>query len=265
MNKILLLLALFLFSTSVFSQKRHCGFIESNDWLNPTKQKQLLEMEKKLANVISKRKNLRTKGEVFKIPVVVHVIHNGEAIGRGANISAEQVYSQIDVLNEDFRGLNPDLENVRPEFRLLAGDAEIEFVLATHDPDGKALREPGITRYNAGKSRLSTSEIDNVIKPATSFDPYKYANFWTVNFSRGDLLGYAQFPNYITLPGLSDTEKDITDGVVMGYEYFGSSAKVASSQLQFSAPYDLGRTTTHEVGHWLGFETYLGRWWLRSR
>ncbi len=140
MNKSLLFLAFLLISTNLFAQTRQCGFNEANDWLNPTKQERLLEMEEKLAEAISKRKNLRTKGEVFKIPVVVHIIHNGEAIGVGSNISAEQVYSQIEVLNEDFRGLNADLANVRTEFRPLAGDAEIEFVLATHDPDGKKLR-----------------------------------------------------------------------------------------------------------------------------
>ncbi|MFT5617725.1 MAG: PKD repeat protein [Arenicella sp.] len=256
MNKSLLFFILIFLSIQTFAQKRYCGFVESNNWLNPTKQEKMLEMEQKLAIEISKRSNLKTKGEVFKIPVVVHVVHNGESIGVGANISAEQVYSQIEVLNEDFRKLNADFSKVRTEFQAVAGDAEIEFVLATHDPDGKELIEPGINRYNGNKTSWSTGDIDNTLKPATSFDPYRYANFWTVKFSRSDLLGYAQFPNYITLPGLSETEKDVTDGVVMGYEYFGTSNTIP--ELISGAPYDLGRTTTHEVGHWLGLRHIWG-------
>ncbi len=136
---------------------------------------------------------------VYKIPVVVHVVHNGEAVGTGANISYAQIQSQIDVLNEDFRrmvGSNGFNQNE-------AGtDTLIEFFLATEGPDGVALVEPGIDRVDGGRSEwpkgFLRNPIETSLKPFTIWDPEKYFNIWTVNFggfASRDLLGYAQFPD----------------------------------------------------------------------
>ena len=82
----------------------------------------------------------------------------------------------------------------------------------------------------------------------TIWDPSRYMNMWTVTLSDNTLLGYAQYPG-----GPAET-----DGVVMGYQYFGSNDAVGVN-LNSSAPYDLGRTTTHEVGHFLGlYHTFEG-------
>jgi len=198
---------------------------------------------------------------VFRIPVVVHVIHNGEEVGTLANITYEQVVSQIEVLNEDFRrkeGSNGYNENP------VGGDAQIEFFLAETDPDGNVLAEPGIQRYNGGREfwpkGIVRNPIDTIIKPNTFWDPNRYFNIWTVNFGgfvSRNLLGYAQFPSESGLPGLDDDAGPAkTDGIVVGYKYFGSSEKGDFPEL--IAPYDLGRTTTHEVGHWLGLRHIWG-------
>ncbi|MCB0402743.1 MAG: hypothetical protein KDD41_11705, partial [Flavobacteriales bacterium] len=136
---------------------------------------------------------------VMTIPVVVHVVHNGDAVGTGENISAAQVQSQIDVLNEDFRKMVGTPGNGN------GVDVEIEFCLATIDPNNQTMAEPGIDRYNGGQtSWTSTTSIDGTLKPATSWDPTKYFNMWTVRFGGGasSLLGYAQFPNSSGLSGL---------------------------------------------------------------
>lgn len=195
---------------------------------------------------------------IYRIPVVVHVVHNGESTGTGANISEAQVQSQIAVLNEDFRrisgtnGFNPD-----------GVDTQIEFYLATLDPEGNTLSEPGIHRYNGGLPIWPTgilTSVDSQLKPATIWDPNRYFNIWTVNFGGfvgRNLLGYAQFPSNSGLSGLNVNEGSAdTDGIVVGYKYFGSSEKGNFPDL--NTTYDLGRTTTHEVGHWLGLRHIWG-------
>jgi len=149
------------------------------------------------------------------------------SLGQGANISFEQVQSQIEVLNEDFRrsqGFNGYTNHP-------AGvDTSIEFFLATEGPEGNPLEEPGIDRVNGGRDEwpkgIIQNPIENVLKPSTIWDPEKYFNIWTVNFGGfigRNLLGYAQFPDQSGLNGL-DPDEGIasTDGVVIGYKYFGS-------------------------------------------
>lgn len=195
---------------------------------------------------------------IYRIPVVVHVVHNGEPVGVGPNISAEQVQSQIEVLNEDFRkkkGTNGANDN--------GVDTQIEFFLATTDPSGKTLAEPGIHRYDGGLNIWPTgffTSVDSRLKPATIWDPMRYFNIWTVNFGGfvgRNLLGYAQFPSNSGLPGLEINGGEAnTDGVVIGYQYFGSKEKGNFPEL--NATYNLGRTCTHEVGHWLGLRHIWG-------
>lgn len=193
----------------------------------------------------------RTSSSVITIPVIVHVVHNNEQIGSGANISQAQVISQIDVLNEDFRrksGTNGF--NDHPD----GADIEIEFVLATRDESGNLLTQPGIHRVNGNKAYWDYASIEDVLKPQTIWNPKKYLNIWTVAFGgeSSDLLGYAQFPSLSGLEGLSTNGGPAnTDGVVVGHSYFGREGEVV-------APYNKGRTATHEVGHWLGLRHIWG-------
>ncbi|MCB9173771.1 MAG: T9SS type A sorting domain-containing protein [Flavobacteriales bacterium] len=168
------------------------------------------------------------------IPVVVHVIHNGDALGSGENISDAQVMSQITVLNADFSATNSDF-NSTSYFNSVKTNMDIQFCLAKTDPNGQPTT--GINRVNYGTASFGQSATQ-AMKAATQWDPTKYFNIWVVRFG-GDLngvLGYAQFPN----SGAANT-----DGVVIGYNYFGTTGAV-------SAPYNKGRTATHEVGHCFG-------------
>lgn len=192
---------------------------------------------------------------VLQIPVIVHVVHFGEPVGTGPNIAAKQVYSQIEVMNEDFRrALNTRGYNDDPR----GADVEIEFVPALVDPDGNLLKEPGIHRYQGPLPAYALEDIEVLIKPQTIYDPNRYLNLWTVNFA-ALLLGYAQFPD--PAHGLAfgvgcDTGGADTDGVVQLYSAFGSKEKYPEGT--YIKNYDLGRTVTHEVGHWMGLRHVWG-------
>ena len=174
---------------------------------------------------------------VLTIPVVVHVIHNGDAYGTGENIRDEQVISQITVLNEDFRRLSgtPGFNNSP-----VGADVEIEFCLAKRDPNGQSTN--GIDRVQLTTAFYNSISSVEAIKPSTIWDPNQYMNIWVVNLG-ANLLGYAQFPN-------NSAFQANTDGVVIGHQYFGSRSKYP--QGTYFSPYDRGRTATHEVGHFLG-------------
>ncbi|MDZ4846906.1 MAG: M43 family zinc metalloprotease [Chitinophagales bacterium] len=194
------------------------------------------------------------RGAIVTIPVIVHVIHDGDAVGSGQNISEAQVLSQIDVLNEDFRRLNADAVNTPATFLPVAADIEIEFCPAVVDPNGMLLAEPGIHRVHAGQATwASSADIDINLKPSTIWDPTRYFNIWTVDFGSGStLLGYAQFPEGSGLAGMpTGAQSANTDGIVCRYNAFGRVGNVNS-------PYDLGRTATHEAGHWLGLRHIWG-------
>lgn len=176
------------------------------------------------------------KRAVVVIPVVVHVVYQTSA----QNISEAQINSQITVLNADFRALNGDIGSVPAEFQPLIADSEVEFCLAKQDPNG--LATTGITRKYVNKSAWGTN--DDVKKSTKGgVDPWpasKYLNIWVCNIG-GGILGYAQFPG----------GSPATDGVVIGYNYFGTTGVV-------SPPFDKGRTATHEIGHWLNLRHIWG-------
>jgi len=210
------------------------------------------EFEAIIAQNILERRALRMASpsettEIITIPVVVHVIHNGDAIGVNENISDAQVLSQITVLNQDYRRMvgTPGFNNDP-----VGADVEIQFCLAKTDPNNNPTT--GIDRQNKGVASWGENQIETTLKPSTSWNPSKYFNIWVVNFG-GNLtgvLGYAQFPNASGLPGMNASNgSSSTDGVVIGYQYFGSS-QIASGSYQ--TPYNLGRTASHEIGHALG-------------
>jgi hypothetical protein len=164
---------------------------------------------------------------VARIPVVVHVVHNTA----DQNLSMAQIESQINVLNRDFRATNPDVSTVPSVFGNLVADARIEFHLATTDPDGNPT--DGVTRTQTSQPEFGT---DDGIKSAAKGgrDPWptdRYLNIWTGQLG-GGLLGYAQFPG-----GPPET-----DGVVIRHSAFGTTGTV-------TPPFHLGRTATHEIGH----------------
>lgn len=195
---------------------------------------------------------------VYTIPVVVHVIHNGNAVGTSYNISDAQILSQIDVLNEDYRRLNPDTTSTPSAFLPVAADCEINFCMAQRDPNGNATT--GIDRINRNSKGWSAppytmTYIDNTIKSGSIWDPTKYLNIWVVpdyTSSGFQLLGHATFPLNSGLTGLtSNYGSATTDGVVIWYKCFGRVGNL-------DALYNKGRTATHEIGHWLGLRHIWG-------
>jgi hypothetical protein len=193
---------------------------------------------------IAMRTNSKSSGEVITIPVVVHVIHHGQAVGSAPNITDIQVQSQITVLNQDYgKIIGTSGYNTNP-----AGvDTQIQFVLAQQDPYGNPTN--GIDRRSFCQESWSTTDIESTLKPATIWDPTQYLNLWSIEFTDSTLLGYAQFPDASGLSGLSGSGNANTDGVVVKYNAFGSGT---GSSFLLNAPYNKGRTMTHEIGHWLG-------------
>jgi len=143
------------------------------------------QLKQRIAGSISSGEASRVAEELVTIPTVVHVVHRTEE----ENVSDEQVASQLEVLNRDFRAQNEDAKNVPEVWGGLVADAKIQFELVTEDPQG--------------------------------------------NLAEG-LLGYAQFPG-----GPPES-----DGVVIRHSAFGTVGSAAE-------PFNLGRTCTHEVGHYL--------------
>ena len=235
-----------------------CATVEYEQFLqekNPKRAKEA-QFENWLNPLMVKYKASRTSSKtalpLITIPVVVHVIYNGEAIGVAPNITDAQVQSQIAVLNQDYRRvLGSTGYNSNP----VGADVEIEFVLAKVDPNGNPTN--GIDRVNMGQPSWDELGIETTVKPATIWDPNLYLNMWSIEFTRTDLLGYAQFPNDSSLLGLDDLNGAAnTDGVVSSYDVFGSSD--FGSSFLLAAPYNKGRTMSHEVGHFLGLRHIWG-------
>jgi zinc-dependent metalloproteinase lipoprotein len=208
---------------------------------------------------------LRTTAVTYTLPVIVHVINNGEAVGVGSNIAQGQVQSQLDVLNEDYRNTNADGTLVPAVYQPRRGDMQVQFVAALRDPNGNVLAEPGIDRVNRNTKGWTAPPyvqgyINSTIKPATSWDPDRYINIWVMNLGNS-LLGYAQFPdNTANVGGLNTLGGSAaTDGVVVLYTAYGSRAKFPAGSFGAATnPYDRGRTLTHELGHWFGFRHIWG-------
>lgn len=186
------------------------------------------------ANAAAAQKKLNN---IITIPVVVHVVYKNAT----QNIPDSQIVKQIQILNECYRKQNANYSSVRPVFDTLGADIEIQFCLAATDPQGNPTT--GIIRKSA-PSNAAFDPILNMDKVKSSLtngdDPWptnKYLNIWVCDmsfFGVPFVLGYATFPG-------SDP---LLDGVVIQSEYFGPFTA--------AAPNNLGKTSVHEVGHWLG-------------
>lgn len=185
---------------------------------------------------------------VIRIPVVVHVIHNNAAgviggAGNG-NISDEQILSQIQVLNEDYRrkaGTNGF--NTNP----VGADMELEFSLSARDPLGNL--STGIRRVYSPKAEFDIFSDAQELANLSGWPSDKYLNIWVTTFANSSYLGIAQYPSAGDVEGLdnSEAESAATDGAIIDHRTFGRNTGTATAGV-----YNQGRTTTHEIGHWLG-------------
>jgi hypothetical protein len=244
MKKLLLTLSVFVFlatgcqktslDESVVTEstitERKCGSMEVLD-RQLTEDPTLASRMSNIENVIQKNIQAgKLVNGIITIPVVVNVIYNTTS----QNISLSQIQSQIAVLNEDFNAKNSDTSKIPTLFKSLKGKVGITFVLDS------------IRRKSSTKTSWSTN--DAVKKTASGgldpLSPTTKLNMWVCNLSNG-ILGYAQFPG----------GSSATDGVVILYSAFGSKLKSSGT---YTTSYDLGRTATHEVGHWLNLRHIWG-------
>jgi len=214
------------------SQTRTCqtmDYLQLQQNEDPLMQQRMEAIERFTQNYVRQPNSQRS---VITIPIVFHVVYQNST----ENISDAQILSQLDVLNEDFRRQNSDADNTWSQ----AADTEIQFCLAKFDPNGNP---------TTGITRTSTTVVDFDTDDDVKYDAKGgkdawpadlYMNFWICNLRSG-LLGYAQFPG-----GLAET-----DGVVCSYKYTGTSGTA-------TAPFDGGRTATHEVGHYLNLRHIWG-------
>lgn len=161
------------------------------------------------------------------IPVVFHVIQKTDGV-TGA-IAPALIQSQVDILNEDF--------NAQANTPGAGGtNAKIQFVLAKLDPNGNPTTGIDVVTNNAYFADPGSS-AQNAMKRALKWDPRRFFNIYTNDAGGDGTLGYATFP--------AEEAGGPEDGVVLNWIYVGRNAPGG-------APYDLGRTATHEVGHYLG-------------
>jgi hypothetical protein len=230
---------------------KRCGTVDYERILqqrDPKRFQQLNQLNLLLKQAEQKGMNLRQQADdiIYRIPVVVHVVHSnasGEIGGpTNVNISDDQIISQIQVLNEDYRrkaGTNGF--NTNP----IGADAGIEFYLATLDPNGRTTN--GITRhYYSQKSSFNVFSDDVLLSQIAYWPSDQYLNIWVTQVE--EYLGYTQFPTMAdTLRGLPATANELVDGSIIDYRYFGKETGTVRDPT-----YRLGRTATHEIGHWLG-------------
>ncbi|GIV44901.1 MAG: hypothetical protein KatS3mg035_2024 [Bacteroidia bacterium] len=236
--KKLLLLKLTLLLAFHLQAQRKCATMEVHERMlneHPEYHKNIQEIEEFTQRMILSG-NYNKTSNIITIPVVVHVVYYNST----QNISDAQIQSQIDVLNADFRNLNSDKNNRPSLFAGLAADIQIEFCLAKRTPTGAATN--GIIRKSTTVNGFST---DDKVKYSSTggsdaWDRNKYLNIWVCALT-GGVLGYAQFPG----------GPAATDGVVIDYRYFGTIGTA-------TAPFNKGRTATHEVGHWLNLRHIWG-------
>tara|TARA_B100000886_G_C20417544_1_gene489953 strand:- start:360 stop:2183 length:1824 start_codon:yes stop_codon:yes gene_type:complete len=212
-------------STLLFSQDR-CGTMNRLNY-EITIDDQLNDKRQRIEKKIKRWKNLNFQNS-YNIPVVFHIIYENN----DENVSLDQIMSQLSVLNEDFNRNNSDANQTSGDFIDVAADCNINFCLAQRTPNndsssGITYTQTNITSFSLYDNRIFHDSLGG----KDIWDPNKYLNIYVCDLSNA--LGFASFP------GTSQSR----DAVVINYNNFGT--------INILAPYNKGRTTTHEVGHWL--------------
>ncbi|HHH52839.1 MAG TPA: PKD domain-containing protein, partial [Bacteroidetes bacterium] len=237
-------------SFSLYSQNNICGFekVHKLQLENNITYKKNIEKNERIIN--SKRDlngiEYRDEEDVITIPTVVHIIYTDSV---ETNISDAQVYSAIQALNDDFR------RKVGTQGYGNGVDTEIEFCLATVDPDGVAT--DGINRvYCTGNCAMGYDTIgispsinEDLVKDLSRWPIDKYYNIWVVH-KIGEPIPDAKGFSY--LPG---GDPDL-DGTVILFSAFGKGEEFDDV---LEPDTRLNRTLTHHTGHYLDlYDTYEG-------
>ncbi len=241
MKKLHVFFLMSIFSLQIFAQQNPVIPCYTSEHLQDllSKDPSLYEKINKFDNDLGEfQRNPVTQKSIRVIPTVVHVIH----MYGGENISKAQIENQIATLNEDINRLNSDAANTPAPFAAVAADCQIEFRLAKLDPNGNCT--DGIVRVFSPLTNGPANRDD--VKAVSYWPSNKYFNIWVVRNidnggGQGTILGYAQFPGW---------GPATTDGIVVRADYFGS---IGTGNTGYK-----GRTTTHEVGHWLGLRHIWG-------
>ncbi len=176
---------------------------------------------------------------VVNIPVVIHVVWSKAE----ENISDAQIQSQLDVLNQDFSAGNSQVSTVPVIFQALIADVGFHFCLASKDPNGNSSTGIVRTQTNNSIGIGGTPALHHTSQGGSdAWDTGKYLNIWVAKFA-GNLGGVGSFPG----EGPADEQ-----GVEINYKQFGTIGTATSS------PYNLGRTCTHEIGHFFNLDHVWG-------
>lgn len=219
----------------VFENKNRTETVAKfNTWLQS-------KVEEKRKYQLTEQANSRILS-AYEVPVVFHIIHNGETIGNGTNLSDQRIIEQLEILNDDFLRLNDDRINTPEEFIDVAADTEISFVFAKQDPEG--LSSTGITRTEYEQSGFSDSDGE-LITSIIQWPPEDYINIYVINLI--GWIGWANFP-FSDLDGLESEIQNFRerDALFIRSNYIGFND---DNTVEFTS---YGRTLTHEMGHYLG-------------
>jgi hypothetical protein len=229
---------------------------EWNDWFNGEVEKFIKAQEASRTSTSSTGSNIN-----YRIPVIFHVVHFGQALGTFPNIDSNEIKTQFNVLNNDFAGTGFNVNLTPAPFQTLVANSGISFCRARKDPGGNALTEHGIHRVNANSNGWANptattnlvSYINNVIKPNNMWDPTKYLNIWVSDkASTVTINSYATYPAGTLLNGLPTSGGTANDD---GIWIYAAAVGTLGSAVP---PHNLGRTLTREVGHWLGLRNLWG-------
>jgi hypothetical protein len=206
----------------------------------------------------------RGGGQVMVLPVVFHVVYHDA----DQNIPDSVIYSQLEVLNEDYRRLNADAANTRDMFLPFAADTELEFQLASADSNGNPTN--GITRtysdstgfdFDVFSADLTLDEVKHSSSGGIdAWDPEHYINIWVCNVEPslfGQIFGLSYPPAGLdNWPDGSSAPTEGDQGIIVHYTTVGRNNPQADDD--GLTDNNMGRTLTHEMGHYLGLRHTWG-------
>lgn len=172
----------------------------------------------------------------YTVPVVFHVLHNGEAVGSGTNVSDAAIIAALAQVNKDFGKQNADTISIDPLYQPLYKNANMKFVLAKKDPNGNCTS--GIVRHEDPNSDWSRDLLNYQYSTmaAGNWNPSKYLNIYIVGNIAGSDFGITV--GYTYLPGTAPVSA--ADAIIYRYDFLGD------------------RSLSHEIGHWFGLSHTFG-------